>query len=67
MGEGPGGNPNGENIAGPSGTGSPALGNPDLSGGSKEDGAVNPERVTGGPKNRLSRSLWPPGIPYHGK
>jgi len=59
-------NPNGENVAGPStGSPAPALANPELS-GSKEEGSVNPDRLPGGPRNRLSRSLWPPGIPYHG-
>ncbi|CAG7834078.1 unnamed protein product [Allacma fusca] len=66
------GSANGENVPGPSGVGG-QLPDGDGSGGGgsgKEDGGNGGTggggSGSGSARNRLSRSLWPPGIPYHG-
>lgn len=54
-------NHNGENAAGPSGIREPGAIIPKLDGEGGNAGGTSASA-----RNRLSRSLWPPGIPYHG-
>lgn len=56
-------NPNGENAPGPSGL-HPGLEPGAIVPGSKADDCSGGTSTSA--RNRLSRSLWPPGIPYHG-
>jgi len=61
-------NPNGENVPGPSMMSSlpfPTISDSDKSKDLKPTSNDNPAGNLP-PRNRFSRALWPPGVPYHG-